>query len=340
MDSLLRERTRPGLRPVQLTLTELASYRRIVNDGPMRPEELSSGEGRAASASTVERLVKAGLVRRLEAGRLAAVDPAHVSDRLLEGWEERLQGAQSDLMVAREQLAELGLIYAARQSGFQGPQFERIESADKALRTVERYAGESRHEVLVALPGGPRPAAELPGSRNWEGELLHRGVRLRTLYQHAARFHPPTVAYAEEVAGLGAEVRTVTGSLARFLVFDRKAFLVPLREVPGGALIVRNEDLVALAVEMFNRFWTAGEPIGKPREKAFIQGLTDQTQRSILQHLVDGADDRATARALGISVRTCQRHVSEIMRELGATSRLQLGYLLRKNSLLESGDEG
>ncbi|MFC5724730.1 LuxR C-terminal-related transcriptional regulator [Streptomyces gamaensis] len=319
----------------QLTAAEIALYRRIVTEGPLEIATLASDGRPEETDPAVDKLIALGLVRRLGADRLAAVDPADVSDRLLQGWEERVQCAHLDLLWARGQLAELGLIYDTQQHPAQGAQFERVESFEDVMRTMARQVGESREEVLSSLPGGPRSAMELPGSRDWERDLLGRGVRLRTLYQHAARFHPPTVAYAEEVTGLGADVRTITGNLARFVVFDREVLVVPLRGTPKGVVVVRNEAVVTFAVEMFNRLWAVGEPITKPNDKTFVQDLANQTKRSILQYLIDGADDRATARALGISVRTCQRHVSEIMRSLGASSRLQLGYLLREKGMPE-----
>ncbi|MET8682320.1 winged helix-turn-helix transcriptional regulator [Streptomyces sp. NPDC004647] len=40
------------------------------------------------------------------------------------------------------------------------------------------------------------------------------------------------------------------------------------------------------------------------------------------------ATDKQIAERLGMSLRSCQRHVATLMRELGARNRLHLGYLL------------
>ncbi|QES47712.1 hypothetical protein DEJ50_07675 [Streptomyces venezuelae] len=142
------------------------------------------------------------------------------------------------------------------------------------------------------------------------------------------------------MAALGAESRTVAGGLSPYLVFDRALLVLPLQDAPGEALVVRSPDLVAFVAETFDLLWATGESMSKPRERAVVQDVTDQTQRSVLRHLVQGDDDRATARALGISVRTCQRHVSSIMRRLGATSRFQLGYLAHRYDLLDPNPPG
>ncbi|WP_073919711.1 helix-turn-helix transcriptional regulator [Streptomyces sp. CB00455] len=278
----------------------------------------------------------AGLVRQAGTNRFAAANPTDVSGKLLKRWEDRLQGAQLDLLRMRGQLAELALIHATQQRTLHGPPLERIESPAEVDRILDLAVGECSVEVLSAQPGGPRPAQELKGAHERDRDLLQRGVRLRTLYQHSARFDPPTVRYAAEMAELGGEVRTVTSGLPRCLVLDRTLLVVPLQDAPGGALIVRSPDLVDFAAETFEVLWTGGEVINKAREKVFIQDIADQTKRSILQHLLQGEDDRATARALGISVRTCQRHVSDMMRRLGATSRLQLGYLVDRHGLLDA----
>ncbi|MGH2602897.1 MAG: response regulator transcription factor, partial [Dehalococcoidia bacterium] len=47
--------------------------------------------------------------------------------------------------------------------------------------------------------------------------------------------------------------------------------------------------------------------------------------QQVLRLLDAGYKDDAAARQLGMSVRTYRRHVAEIMRSLGATSRFQAG---------------
>ncbi|MFB7906860.1 LuxR C-terminal-related transcriptional regulator [Kitasatospora sp. NPDC056076] len=321
----------------ELTAAEIDLYRDFAEHGPLRVEELLVGEGREAVAHSIEVLSASGLLKHVGPGRLAVADPAEAAGRVLKRWEDRVHATQLDLLRVRGQLAELALIHGARQHAHQGPHLERFESREDVVRLLDRYAGECSREVLAAQPGGPRPAAQLLAARDRDRQLLGRGVRMRTLYQYAARFDRTTVKYAEELIGLGADVRTVTSALPRFILFDRAVLFLPLGDAPGGALVIRSPDLIAFAAQAFELLWSTAEPIDKPREKEFVRSIAQQTKRSILRHLVQGDDDRATARALGISVRTCQRHVSEIMHGLGASSRLQLGYLIDRHGLLEDG---
>ncbi|MFB6613805.1 LuxR C-terminal-related transcriptional regulator [Streptomyces sp. NPDC056367] len=321
-------------RPRGLTSEEMDLYREFAEHGPLRRSRLSAREAPESCLMALEGLLAAGLVRQVGADCFAAANPAEVSEELLKRWEDRVQGAQLDLLRVRGQLAELAIVHAARGRALQGPPLERIESPAELQRILDQQAAEAGRELLSAQPGGPRPAADLHRARERNRDLLARGVQVRTLYQHSARYDPPTVRYEAEMADLGAEARTVPGGLIRCLVFDRTLLVLPLDDPEGGALLVRSPELVAFVAEMIELLWVTGEHIAKPREKAFVQDVADQAKRSILQHLVQGEDDRATARALGISVRTCQRHVSAIMRQLGATSRFQLGYLAQRHGLL------
>ncbi|MER7521060.1 hypothetical protein [Streptomyces sp. NPDC126499] len=44
-------------------------------------------------------------------------------------------------------------------------------------------------------------------------------------------------------------------------------------------------------------------------------------------------DSHVMARRMGLSLRSCQRHVSDLMRTLGARNRLHAGYLLARAGL-------
>ncbi|MEV7510388.1 LuxR C-terminal-related transcriptional regulator [Streptomyces sp. NPDC091201] len=337
MEPAAPQRTQDRDQPRELAPEEMDLYRELAEHGPLRTGRVLDGPApgdRPRTLDALDSLVARGLVQQIGPDSFAAANPADISAELLKRWEERVQGAQLDLLRMRGQLAELAIVHASHQRTLEGPPLERVESPEELRHVLDRQASACVREVLRAQPGGPLPAT---GShRTGDRDLLSRGVRVHTLYQHSARFDAPTVRYEAELAAHGAEARTVSGGLAGFQVFDRSLLVLPLRDAPGGALLVRGPDLVAFAAESFAVLWATGEALGKPREKAFIQDVADQARRSILQHLVQGDDDRVTARALGISVRTCQRHVSAIMRQLGATSRFQLGYLAHRHGLLDA----
>lgn len=54
--------------------------------------------------------------------------------------------------------------------------------------------------------------------------------------------------------------------------------------------------------------------------------------------LAAGAKDETIARELGVSLRTCRRHIAEMMRMTGAGSRFQAGVLATQLGLLTTPD--
>ena len=58
--------------------------------------------------------------------------------------------------------------------------------------------------------------------------------------------------------------------------------------------------------------------------------ISAKLQHAIIRLLLQGAKDEVIARRLGVSVRTCRRHISSIMDQLGATSRFQAGAMIQQ----------
>ena len=285
-------------------------------------------------ADAKEELLTLGLLRWNGKTRLTAVDPTAVLSDRFRGEEDRLLENQRRLSLLRGQMLTLNSFHKQLDAGHSQPVLERLPSLAEAREAITQLTAGCTEEVLAMQPGGPRPAKSLSESAERDFDMLTRGVALRTLYQHSARFDPTTMRHAADLGEKGAEIRTVAHDLTRFLVFDRKTTVVPLANFPGGALVVRDPDIGAMASALFGLLWNKGEPIETGHSKPFVQVLSDQTKQAILRLLVQGADDRAVARALSISVRTCQRHVSEIMHRVGAQSRLHLGYLIHQHRLL------
>ncbi|MBW1597898.1 helix-turn-helix transcriptional regulator [Streptomyces sp. JJ38] len=323
--------------PPVLSPTAIRLYRHVVRHTVLPIEEATRAatgdEGEPADAA-VESLLRLGLLRRVGRQRIAAVDPALSSMRVLHSHEQHLAEEKRRLAALRDQLHLLDSIHRA-QGELDAPSQERLTSNRAVRETLNQLATSCAKEVLAAQPGGPRPADVLAEAADRDLDLLNRGVQLRSLYQHSARFDSATLWHATQLTSHGAEIRTLSSGLTRFLVFDRETVVLPLPDAPEGALVLRDPDLSSFAADVFEVLWAQGQPMGRCQDKPSIQGIGNQTKQAILRLLVQGSDDRGVARALGISVRTCQRHVSEIMTRVGAKSRLELGYLIRERNLLE-----
>jgi DNA-binding CsgD family transcriptional regulator len=85
-------------------------------------------------------------------------------------------------------------------------------------------------------------------------------------------------------------------------------------ELPGPAL----NGLVQLLVDAL---WDAALPLASAEH--FERVTRDPVKLKILGLLESGAKDEAIARALGVSLRTCRRHIAEILATAGAVNRFQ-----------------
>ena len=120
--------------------------------------------------------------------------------------------------------------------------------------------------------------------------------------------------------------------LAALLLVDTEVALIPsMRSYDPGqelrASVVRHPQLVEALVWLFEAVWDQSVPI-------MASGYNDPRRQMLISLLMTGSTDSAIATQLGINVRSLRRWISELMDELGVTTRLQLGAaLVRSDSL-------
>jgi len=109
--------------------------------------------------------------------------------------------------------------------------------------------------------------------------------------------------------------------------FGRAATQINVSTKPGGNAyhgtlfyFLRNDKLHAKIYA-----FTAARP-----PKARPAGTPDESTRALLALLAAGLTDEAIARSLGISLRTVQRRIHDLMETLGATTRFQAGMAARE----------
>ncbi|MFD8631685.1 LuxR C-terminal-related transcriptional regulator [Streptomyces sp. NPDC059533] len=282
-------------------ITELAAAHLLQRAPGAGPERWSAVAPRAAAARALAPL--ALLVRETHdemdrlRGRLEALVPAYEA-----GTSHRDLSASGRLELVTDLGAVRGLIT------------ELVAACDR--------------ELLTSQPGGARPLETLEEAIGRDESLLARGVRMRTIYQHTARYSRPTAAYVERVTALGAQVRTLGDGLMRMLVFDGHTGLMAVPERSGAALVVREPNVVHFMTAAFERSWLGAEPFPTSVSPDAARSISDELRQTIVRLLSEGLEDKVIARRLGMSERTCQRHIAEIMRAVGAKSRFQAGYLL------------
>ncbi|MCX4487894.1 LuxR C-terminal-related transcriptional regulator [Streptomyces anulatus] len=319
-----------GYGQASLILAMQRLYAEALRQGPSTRGELAGKVGlpHPVTSEAFERLVALELLepgcahsdvynrRLLEVAEARTLAPLR---RAVDDAERRLVTAAGEFAALRETQA------AVEEAGHRENVAVEVHPHD-IDPMLELAAEDCRTEVLTAQPGGPRPVHALSRAQERDTAMLERGVAMRTIYQHSARFNSSTEAYAARLGAAGAEIRTLEVLFPRLIIFDRRVAFIPARE--PEALLIRHRDVVSYLVGVFELAWQAASPI-ESAYKSRRDGLViSDVQKAISRLLLIEEKDAAIARRLGISERSCRQHIAAIMAQLGARNRTHLGFLL------------
>lgn len=272
---------------------------------------------------------------------LSLIPPGAAALTALGPVEEEIAERHSRLRSLRSALAVFEGLYDDKHR-LDPPVLTRIVGLSVINAAIDTAVADCRDEILTIQPGGARPAVALADGLARSRDLLARGVRQRTIYQHTVRSHGPTLSYIEEVTAAGAEVRTIADVFDRMLIFDREVAFIPSDEVSTASTAVRVQHpaLIRFLLNHFNSSWARAVPVrpavGSPRTPV----ITSDLQRTILLAVVNGETDASIARRIGMSRRSVAEHMRKVSEQLGSNSRAQLGFLLATSGLLEAPLDG
>ncbi|MBD3941671.1 hypothetical protein IF188_08190 [Microbacterium sp. NEAU-LLC] len=151
------------------------------------------------------------------------------------------------------------------------------------------------------------------------------GVRYRVIVESGVLERPGFLQLAQESAAVGEDIRVLPTLPTRMFIGDDRMALVPMHSQDDdrgfGALLIHPSGMLDLIMAIFEEFWSAATQFltradGDPRVDA---------DRELLKLLLLGLTDAAAAAQLGISLRTAQRRIAELMQRAGVTTRIQLG---------------
>ncbi|MFE4967208.1 helix-turn-helix transcriptional regulator [Streptomyces sp. NPDC056660] len=210
-----------------------------------------------------------------------------------------------------------------------------LEGGERINAALNLATAQCHTEMLTVQPSDRMPERSMLRGLERDKPLIERGVRIRTLYQHTARYSQEKLAYAAQLADGKVEYRSIDELVERLIICDETVAFIPIRDDQQVALELRHPGLVRYLVKVFEFMWTRAVPLsaGAPYETA-PDGITD-IQHSIAKLLVEGHVDEAIARRLGMNVRTCRAHIAKLAQVLGSGSRAQLGYLIAQSGILD-----
>ncbi|MFF9212414.1 MULTISPECIES: LuxR C-terminal-related transcriptional regulator [unclassified Streptomyces] len=270
------------------------------------------------------------------------LDPEIAEAQLISPLEVAIARRRREIGRVHQELRTLAADYRARRGGPAGDvPITVYDDVDEVRREIDRARYGCTSERMSLQSGGGRPPELLEADREHTVELLRRGVRVRILYQHTARTSLATRTYVQEVTRRGAEVRTVGELSERLIIYDRKVAFIPKEQNerrPPGAAVVSEPTVVGYLCRSFETVWQIGRPFEVDGQPAEYQQLAEEVRMSIIRLMALGLKDEVIARRLGMAARTCRRHISAIMEEMGAVSRFQAGLMMGRQGLLTDDD--
>jgi hypothetical protein len=323
----------------------LGQHERIIFEEQSTPlyEEIVSAGGINATDKRIQKrgelhdafqlLVDVGLVVKSEDGsQWRAVDPQAVQAQVVAPLGQ--QGAELIAESAHWAQAFSTLSHAWRRSpSAVGGPFAEIRGEETIRTFLGSLVGDAEVELLTAQPQDRRGVKQLgadAGARDLAA--LKRGVKMRTLYQHAARRGVDTRRYVAAVTAAGAEVRTLDEFFNRLIVVDRRVAIIPSHEGVSAAMVISEPSMVTYLVDMFERHWERARPFTSS-ETSVMRDIAAEQRAMTIRMLLEGRADPAGAKRLGVSPRTYAGYVADLKNEFEVETRFQLGYEMGKRGI-------
>jgi sugar-specific transcriptional regulator TrmB len=287
-------------------------------------KDFAPGTPRRAALMLLEEL---GLLKfEPQAERYLPVDPSAASDLLVAPLAQQGSDLIAESARWNQTFAELSGVFRSSPTNLTRASTE-VRGIDNINRFIDTQVSNLRLEMLTAQPYGRRPATTLAEAEPRDMQALRRGVSIRTIYQHSARQAAATREYVAEVTALGAEVRTSDEFFKRMLVFDRHTALIPATESHEVAVAIHDKSILAFLLDLFDRAWERAMPFTVESMVA-AKSVAAEIRSMTLRMLVEGHSDAASAKRMGVSVRTYASYISMLKEEYGVETRFQLGFAM------------
>ncbi|MGR6318750.1 helix-turn-helix domain-containing protein [Micromonospora soli] len=235
---------------------------------------------------------------------------------------------QRSLDAARSRVAQLTEEYRAGVRRHDADHLVEIVTGADALRgRLRRMQDDARTEVLWFCRANP---LAMPGPENVEEfAALTRGVSYRAIYERDLLAEPGALADVEKAVRCGEHARVTDQLPVRLAIADRTTAICPLVPdrtdgEPSAAVIGRSQLLDAL-LALFDSHWHAATPLLPGAGPRTAGGPGDEEQL-LLSLFVAGVPDKSIASQLGVSRRTVQRRLADLMTLAGVDTRPGLAY--------------
>ncbi|MGH3498972.1 MAG: hypothetical protein ACRDP1_16045 [Nocardioidaceae bacterium] len=294
-------------------------YRVVLRHSGDRVNDLTDTRGRPLRdlGAVLDRLEAAGLIT-LDRGVVTAVEPELALGKMLQDEVLAMRHRQDQLAAARMAIPEFMTELRAGQLSMSAPSWVDLVPMEEAVGIIMALASSTEGEMLFLRPdqwsSGFSPEIDAAVV-----DALNTGRPSRALCPMQA-IERNGYAIRHRI-NAGEVVRVLADVPSRLVIFGPEvAVMTEQWGAPGGhRLVIRHRGLIDALIALFESLWMRATAI-----PGLGQDLTDD-RRALLELLGSGAIDEQIARSMGLSLRTVRRRVSELMAELGAVSRFQVG---------------
>ncbi|MFJ3231544.1 helix-turn-helix transcriptional regulator [Streptomyces sp. NPDC086787] len=252
----------------------------------------------------------------------------------------RLNPIEREINARRQLSVELAQIFEPFMSigaevNTPGDSITLLEGGERINAALNLATSQVQSELVTLQPSDRISESSLLQSLERDRALIERGVKIRSLYQHTARYNPEKLAYSALLSDGKVEYRTIDELVERLIIVDRTIAFIPARDDQKVALELRHPGLVRYLMKVFEYLWDRAVPMSAGGPYAADSDGITEIQHSIAKLLVEGHVDEAIARRLGMNVRTCRAHIAKLAQSLGSGSRAQLGFLIAQSGILQ-----
>ncbi|MFF6957128.1 LuxR C-terminal-related transcriptional regulator [Streptomyces sp. NPDC088197] len=301
------------------------------------------GVSRARAEEACGELAGRGLAKLGRDGRWYPVPPQSTLLPLV-------SRAQEQLRRGRELLDRLGVEYQRVHEGHRAEEIVRVVEGQAAIgRWAEQLHASAVSELMAFVRTDKDTADDTVPDPLACGSAAVPGIRRRVVFERAGLESmglDPLAALDPPGTRQQAFVRVTDRLPVRLCVADHSLALLPLpadaRPPDPVMLVIRPSGLLDALVTLFESVWADAVPLGRPDAgpspaRADAGPARSAVQLRILAMLVSGSTDAAMARALGVAVRTVQRHIAAMQRDAGVDNRIRLVWHAARHGWLDDG---
>ncbi|MFI5927829.1 helix-turn-helix domain-containing protein [Micromonospora sp. NPDC051543] len=335
---------------IGLTPAEEELYRCLLQLTTARVDELAGrlGRPRAQVVEQIEALRAKGLVQPTENDPDGPLRPTAPDVAL----GATLLRRQEDLEAARHRVTQLAEEYRAGLRRHHVDHLVEVIRGGRTLRDRLRdLQNSAREEVLWFCRANPLAMA---GPENVEEfDALARGVSYRAIYERDLLLEPGALADLAKGVAAGEQARVLDRLPVRLAIVDARTAICPLVPdraggEPSAAVIGRSQLLDAL-LALFESHWRVAtrlrldDPLaGATTEHRRDTGdarpadgyRPDADEARLLSLFVAGVPDKSIASQLGVSRRTVQRRLADLMDAAGVDTRPGLAFQVARRGWL------